>query len=119
MAKDKKTKQQEALESLPVEVVKNIIEDQKTFIDDVLDYEISKDLESSSYPLKLKEKKKLSKYNIENVDAEEKFDDLLTDLAKMRGVDSDILDEQEYGELSIWVRKICYGAFNLRKVVKK
>ena len=34
-------------------------------------------------------------------------------------VDEEVLDEQKYSDLSIWVRKVTYSTFNLKKTAKK
>lgn len=116
----KKTEENnQGLESLPQEVIKEVLKEQKDFRDDIFDYELSETLDEFSQPLKMKEKKELKKYDLQNVDAEKDFDGLIMDLAKLRGVSNDIIDAQEYSELSIWVRKVCYGTFDLRRAAKK
>jgi len=122
MAKDKTNKNISEVEKsmdLPPDVIKEIIQGQQSFIDDVFAYEICEALDEFSSPLTLKEKRALKKYNLENVDNEKNFDELMLDIAKLRGISDDVLEDQEYGELAIWVRQVCYGTFFLRNVVKK
>ncbi len=118
--KEKKEKKQELnVNELPDELVKKIFAEQEEFANDVFNYNLPDELNDVSSPLTLKEKRSLKKYNLSNVDTEEDFDGLIIDLAKLRGISDEIIDNQAYSDLSIWVRKVAYGAFNLKKAAKQ
>lgn len=107
------------LNQLPPEVLKEVFQEQQDFVDNVFNYDLNDELDEYSQPLTLKEKKTLKKYDLQNVDAEKDFDGLIMDLAELRGIDDELVDNQAYSELSIWVRKVSYGTFNLKRAAKK
>jgi len=120
MSGDKNKKEQELmLNELPEELMKKIFEEQKEFTEDVFNYNLNETLDDVSQPLTLKEKRSLKKYNLQNVDAEDDFDGLILDLAKIRGLSDETIDNQRYSELAIWVRKVAYGTFDLKKAAKR
>lgn len=105
--------------TLPPELLKEIYKEHEDFVDDIFEYELNEELDNYSQPLTLREKKSLQKYDLQNVDSIKDFDGLIMDLAELRGVDDELVDNQAYSELGIWVRKVCYGTFNLRRAAKK
>jgi len=117
--KNKKIEETNELNSLPPEFLKEVYKENQDFVENVFNYDLNEELDNFSEPLTLREKKSLKNYELENVDAEEDFDGLIMDLAKLRGFDDELVDNQAYSELSIWVRKVCYGTFNLRRAAKK
>lgn len=120
MANEKKNgKNNTTLGDLPPEVIRDIISEQEKFADDIFSYDLNEALDDYAEPLTLKEKKSLKKYDLKSVDTEDEFDDLISDLAKLRGISEDVIENQPYSELGIWVRKVCYGTFNVRRAAKK
>lgn len=105
---------------IPIEVIKEIQEEQKQLVNEIVDYELPQILEDVAEPLSFKEKRELSKkYKLQDIDTmdESKFDDLVGDLLAKRNVED--IDDLKYSDLIMWVRKIIITTFNTKVIATK
>lgn len=114
----KKT-EENPLSNIPAEVLKEVMAEQKQFADGVLEYDLPDALEDVAHPLTMGEKKQYKKYDLQNVDGVEEIDDLIVELLSKRGLATGDIDGFAYSDLLMWVRKVCYGTFHLKKLVAK
>ena len=110
-----------AMDDFEKELMQEQYAEYKELVESILDHKLPDVLEEVSQPLSLKEKRALKKYELRSVESldDEKTDELIFELAKLRGVSDDVLDAQVYSELLIWVRKVVYSTFNLKVAAKK
>lgn len=108
------------IEDMPIEILKEIQEEQKQLVNEIVEYELPQVLEDVAEPLSFKEKRELSKkYKLQEIDTmeESKLDDLISDLLTKRKVED--IDDLMYSDLIMWVRKIVITTFNIKVIATK